>query len=84
MAIQSTYRLVKHAAHYGDATKKHGGGHDLDTWDVTAPKQPKASEMLAGAEFHHGYLDAAGAQHWVFYRRAPMSVEACEKCEVRS
>lgn len=80
-----TYRLVKHAAHYGDATKKNGGGHDLDEWDIAAESlnQAKALVLLQGAEFHHGYVDKDGAQRWVFSRLAPFSAERCERCPGR-
>jgi hypothetical protein len=79
--LMGVYRLVKHAGHYGDATKKNGGGHDLDEWDITAPTMPTKHELqFKDAKFHHGYRDAGGAQHWVFSRLAPFSPERCDRC----
>lgn len=84
--MKSTYRLVKHAAHYCDATKPNGGGHDLDEWTIVAPNLPSVAKagLPSGAKFHHGYMTGTGeedaVQHWVFTRLAPFSPDRCDRC----
>lgn len=79
--VPAAYSLVVHAAHYCDATKKNGGGHDLDQWDVTSDVRPADSAVgLAGAEWQYGYRDAEGRQHWVFTRIASFSDVRCGSC----
>jgi len=80
--MKSVYTLRVHAAHYGNSTLPNGGGHDIDEWDIEAPDRPTLAEaaLPVGADYHHGYRDLTGNQHWIFYRKAPFSKERCERC----
>lgn len=78
-----TYRRAEHAAHYHPANAAKG--HDLESWDVAGdlprgrygdPVRPEG--VPASAEYHSGYIDADGVQHWFFVRRAPLS-GTCEE-----
>lgn len=70
------YGRERHAAHTGP-----GAGWDLDRWDYAAPATLSVPEGIpADAEYHHGYLDTEGVQHWVYYRRAPFSSGRCVFC----
>ncbi len=74
-----SHDLIPHAAHY------EGGGHDLARWIVRHPTQPTGTQLaIAGvpvtAEYHCGYVDRDGAQHWVYVERRPMSPGTCDRC----
>lgn len=73
------YQRVTHAAHgaYG------AGGWDLERWTVRSEERPEKLQHLvpAGAEYHSGFVDKEGRQHWVFLRQAPFTPdEACVLC----
>lgn len=80
------FRRAVHAAHYG-----HGHpakGHDLEEWDVIHPVKPSRALLEdAGVpfdvEYHSGYIDHEGRQHWLFVRRAPLSPGKCARCDVQ-
>ncbi len=74
----TVYRRAAHAAHYMYGHPKKG--HDLESWDVTSPKLTKPSDVPANAEYHHGYIDREGKQHWVFVRPAPLTPGDCPIC----
>ena len=74
-----TYRRVSHAAHY--APTHPDRGHDLEQWDYAQPSRlPVPAGVGLGAEWHVGYLNAYGVQHWVYVRRAPLTGETCPRC----
>lgn len=73
---------IHHAAHYVGHPER---GHDLIQLDVTdtdwSPGKPRPESAVAiGAEYHSGYRDKDGKQHWVFNRRIPMGEGTCERC----
>lgn len=73
--MASAYRREQHAAHAGD------GGWDLEEWDATqAWSAPKPADVPGDARQSHGYIDANGAQHVIFRRRAPMTGPRCPYC----
>jgi hypothetical protein len=78
----SKYTITRtiHAAHTGPRT-----GWDLEQIDVAADTResiPYGTDGIPyGFEYHSGYRDASGAQHWLFTREAPFSVLSCgENC----
>lgn len=82
VAPSVVHRRARHAAHTGN-----GGGWDLDVWDVVGVRRPEearrelwAAHLPRDAEYHSGYLDKQGVQHWVFVRRAPLSPGRCPTC----
>ncbi len=74
-----TYARIPHAAHY--AYGHPAKGHDLEQWDVKQPKRgPVPPEVPTNAEYHSGYIDKDGAQHWLWVRTAPLSPGECKRC----
>jgi hypothetical protein len=79
--VPVVYTRVRHATHgaYG------ASGWDLDQWDVTSPERPHVArvgtDVPSDAEYHSGYVDREGRQHWIYIRCAPMSPEPCPRCE---
>ena len=69
------YGRERHAAHTGLGT-----GWDLDRWTYAAPTRlPTPEGVPADAEYHHGFVEG-GVQHWVYYRKAPLSPGRCATC----
>lgn len=87
--IVVAYVRGEHAAH-----AEGGGGWDLEQWDVRGVERHEDVKSVVGkpaaqaehgdvpldAEYHHGYRDAEGRQHWVFVRSAPLSPGRCPRC----
>lgn len=84
--ISTVYSRIAHAAHYGYSHP--AVGHDLEQWDVASADRPevarRGTDVPADAEYHSGYVDAAGRQHWVYVRRAPLSGPPCVRCARRA
>lgn len=78
-ALTATYSRERHAAHTGPGT-----GWDLEKWDVVAPTLPASPPVPADAEYHSGYVDRAGVQHWIYVRRAPLSEGTCVWCQPKA
>lgn len=74
----SQYRRVPHAAHY--SFRHDGGGHDLEQWTFAAPVNKRPDDVPRDAEYHSGFRDSDGVQHWVYVRRAELSPGTCERC----
>jgi hypothetical protein len=83
-----TYRRIQHAAHY-EAPGQGAKGHDLEQWDALDAGQIKRGRsgdpvvpdgVPADAEYHCGYIDRDGRQHWLYTRRSPMT-GTCERCQ---
>lgn len=82
-----THKRIQHAAHYeGPHPAK---GHDLEQWDYLPDGQTtrdrcgdpvRPDGIPSGAEYHCGYLDREGRQHWLFVRRVPLTGPACNRC----
>jgi hypothetical protein len=79
--MNTTYRRIPHAAHYANGSA--AVGHDLEEWDVTSDAKPlkSAAGIPADAEWHIGYLDKQGRQHWTFTRVAPITLGPCSRCQ---
>ena len=78
----SAYRRIPHAAHYG--YNHPAVGHDLEQWDYAqASRLPVPPDVPFSAEYHSGYVDSGGAQHWLYVRRAPLSPGECVWCRGR-
>jgi hypothetical protein len=75
--LTAAYSRERHAAHTSTTPPT---GWDLERWDVTSPTLP--TSPVAGAEYHCGYVDRDGVQHWIFTRRAPLSDGTCVWCAV--
>lgn len=65
---------IPHAAHTGN-----GGGWDLEQIDIQSATR-FGHNLPPGFEYHSGYRDHAGNQHWLFVRCAPLSPGRCERC----
>ena len=70
---------IPHAAHTGPGT-----GWDLEQItldDTTLDDVNRPPKYLPGGfTFHSGYRDAENRQHWIYYRKAPLSPGTCERC----
>jgi hypothetical protein len=88
--MKTTYRRIPHAAHY--AYSHPAVGHDLEQWDVDTQAEPGTTEsarilvrhstigLPPNAEYHSGYLDRDGHQHWIYVRTSPLTGPRCNRC----
>ena len=78
----TSYTRIPHAAHYSYGHP--AVGHDLEQWDYAQPQRlPVPPDVAPNAEYHSGYLDRQGVQHWVYVRTAPLSPGECPRCTGR-
>lgn len=71
----SVYNRIHHAAHTGI-----GSGWDLERWVFVAETNARPDDVPPDAEYHSGFRDAAGVQHWIYVRKAPFSDGECSRC----
>lgn len=74
--MENTMTRIRHAAHYGYGMV---GGHDLEQIDIKSPRR-NTDVLPGGFEYHCGYVAKDGSQHWLYTRRAPLSVGTCAMC----
>ena len=81
--MKAAYKRIRHAAHTGN-----GGGWDIEQWDAIDADDPGGivetkirSDVPRDAEYHSGYVDRQGNQHWLYTRKAPLSEGICACCK---